>query len=882
VNDGSSGLSYSSWDRSRQRQPRQNRDLDGPLIELDPDAPVLVRWSPAAPAGDRRGESSGLRSHDIGVAELPSGTVTFLFTDVEGSTRLLHELGDGYVDVLAEHRRALRKAFAGNGGVEVDTQGDAFFVAFARASDALNAAAQGREGLVSGPIKVRMGLHTGEPVVTDEGYVGIDVHRAARIAAAGHGGQILVSRSTRDLAGALSLRDLGEHRLKDLTAPERLYQLGDDDFPPLKSLNATNLPVAANSLVGRARELAELAALFRDSARLVTLTGAGGSGKTRLGLQVAAELVEDFPGGVFFVPLAGVGHPDLVESTIAATIGVRKLADLSDRHALILVDNFEHLLDAAPAVGSLLSAASQARVLVTSRAPLRLEGEQEYAIDPLPDADAIELLTQRARAVRRDFEPDEAAREICRRLDGLPLALELVASRLRSLGSAALLERLDRRLPLLTGGRRDAPDRQRTLRATIEWSYDLLPPELRRVFERLAVFAGTFSLEAGEAVADATLDDLDALVEASLLKAVGEDRFLILETIREFAGERFEKAADVEDVGRRHADHYLRIAEEANLSGETERAAKQHDVAELELDNFRKAVAWAVEGGDVASGLRIVIALDTFWVARDPFEGRSWFAALLAKAKDVPPDLHARALLTCGGLVFIVGEFEQGTKLYEESLAEYAAIGDERGRAEVLGRLANSALAIGDYVRARELAEESLELHRRFGSRKGEAGAFGTIANIEWRTGAHQLARVLAEKSAAMAAETGFLWWQVGVLSDLCEWSFQDGRPDDADRFGREALALAHRIGDRMHGVYLLALLARGAAEDGRLERAGVLWGALETEEERGIVGQWESERELYAAPVLAHAGGEFERGRSEGRRLSLDDAVAVALAEPR
>jgi predicted ATPase/class 3 adenylate cyclase len=814
------------------------------------------------------------------VVKLPTGTVTFLFTDVEGSTRLLRELGDGYADVLAEHRRALRKAFAGHGGVEVDTQGDAFFVAFAKASDALNAAAEGREALRAGPVKVRMGLHTGEPVVTDEGYVGIDVNRAARIAAAGHGGQILVSRSTRDLADSHSLRDLGEHRLKDLTAPERIYQLGDRDFPPLKSLNATNLPVASNPLVGRDRELAELAALFRDSARLVTLIGAGGSGKTRLGLQVAAELVEDFPGGVFFVPLAGVEQPDLVSSTVAATIGVRELADLRDRHALILIDNFEHLLDAAPAVGSLLSAAPHTRVLVTSRAPLRVDGEQEYALEPLPDADAIELLTQRARAVRWDFEPDEAAREICHRLDGLPLALELAASRLRSLGSAALLERLDRRLPLLTGGRRDAPDRQRTLRATIEWSYDLLPQELHRTFERLAIFAGTFSLEAAEAVAEATLDDLAALVEASLLKPVGEDRFLMLETIREFAGERFEAADDLEEVGRRHAEHYLKLAEAANLSGEAE-GAVEHDVAERELDNFRKALAWALAGGDAASGLRLLIALQTFWVARDPFEGTSWFAALLERAKDIPRELRARALLTYGGLVFIVGEFEQGTRLYEESLAEYAAIGDEHGRANVLHRLANSALAEDDYVRARALADESLEIYRRFGSRQGEALAFGTIAEVEWRTGNQDLAFELAEKSAAMAAETGFLWWQIGMLYALCEWSFESARPDEAHRFGRKALALAHRIGDRMHGIYLLALFARGAAEEGRLERAGFLWGAVEAEEQRGIVGQWEGERELYATPVLAHAGDDFERGRAAARGLSLDEAVGAALADP-
>jgi predicted ATPase/class 3 adenylate cyclase len=815
----------------------------------------------------------------MSAAGLPTGTVTFLFTDVEGSTRLLTELGDRYADVLGEHRRALRRAFTAHGGVEVDTQGDAFFVAFAKASNALDAAAEGTEALDPGPVKVRMGLHTGEPIVTDEGYVGIDVHRAARIAAAGHGGQILVSRSTRDLAGSHSLRDLGEHRLKDLTAPERIYQLGDQDFPPLKSLNATNLPVASSSLVGRGRELGELAALFRDSVRLVTLTGPGGSGKTRLGLQVAAELVEDFPGGVFFVPLAGVEQPQLVQSTIAATIGVRELGDLRDRQALILVDNFEHLLAAAPAVGSLLSAAPRARVLVTSRAPLRVEGEQEYGIDPLPDADAIELLTQRARAVRRDFEPDEAAREICHRLDGLPLALELAASRLRSLGSAALLERLERRLPLLTGGRRDAPDRQRTLRATIEWSYDLLPQALASVFARLAIFAGTFSLEAAEAVAAAALDDLDALVEVSLLKAVGEDRFLMLETIREFAGERFATANDAGEVARRHAEHYLRVAEEAG-SGDGE-GIVDPDVAERELDNFRKALGWALEPpGDVSIGLRIVIALETYWVAHDPFEGRGWLASLIDKAQDVPRDLRARALLSLGGLVFIVGEFEHGTSLFEETLAEYTAIGDEHGRAEVLNRLANSALVTDDYVRARALAEEGLEIHRRFGSHKGEATGIGTIAGIEWRTDNRDLALELGQRSAALAAEIGFHWWQVAMLHRLCEWSFEREQRDEATRYGQEAVRVADRIGDRMHGVYTAALLARIAAEEGLLEGAGVVWGAVEAEERRGTIGQWEAERELYAEAVLAHADDDFERGRTQGTGLSLDEAVRVALRD--
>ncbi|MBA3734139.1 MAG: hypothetical protein H0W90_02905 [Actinobacteria bacterium] len=806
---------------------------------------------------------------------LPSGTVTFLFTDVKGSTRLLHELGEGYAEVLAGHRRALRESFERYGGTEVDTQGDAFFIAFAKASEALSAAVAGRSALEGSPIRVRMGLHTGEPLVTEDGYVGIDVHRAARIAAAGHGGQILLSQSTRDLVGAESLRDLGEHRLKDLTAPERIYQLGDADFPPLKSLNATNLPVASNPLVGRERELADLQALLRNSVRVVTLTGPGGSGKTRLALQVAAELVDEFSGGVFFVALAGVGHPERVQATIAGTIGVRDPADLRDREALLVLDNFEHLLEAAPSVGELLAGAPNTKILATSRAPLRLEGEREYPLDPLPSDEAVELLTQRGRAVRPGFEPDDATREICSRLDGLPLALELAASRLRSLSSAALLQRLEQRLPLLTGGRRDAPERQRTLRATIEWSYELLSEGLKQVFARLAVFAGTFSLDAAETVTGATLDDLDALVEASLMKPIGADRFLMLATIREFATGALGENADLD---RRHAEHYRRVAESTNLSADGEGGMPDYELAFAELDNFRKALTWAVETRNAAVGLQTVIALEQLWVTRDPFEGRRWLEALMERGENLPPELRARSLLTHGGLVFIVGEFERGTQLYEDSLAEYRSLGDERGAAAVLNRMIYAAIARQDFPEARALGSESLEVHRRFGSTQGEAVALGSLAEVEWQTGNRELAVELAGRSAELAATAGFRWWRVAMLSMLSEWSLTSERRAEGDRLGREALGLAHRIGDRMHGVYLLALLAWSAAEAGQLKRAGFLWGAVEAEEQRGAIGQWESERDAFAARVLAFADADFEEKRDLGSRSTAAEAVDYAL----
>src|SRR5437763_107397 len=364
-------------------------------------------------------------------SHLPSGTVTFLFTDIEGSTRLLHELGDAYADALTEHRRVLREAFARHGGVEVDTQGDAFFIAFARASDALAAAEEAQSGL-DGPIRVRMGLHTGEPVVTDEGYVGIDVPRAARIAAVGHGGQVLVSQSTHALVDTADLHDLGEHRLKDLTAPERIYQLGEAEFPPLKSLNQSNLPEQPTPFVGREKELAEVLQLMGDErVRLLTLTGPGGSGKTRLAVQAAAEVVDVHEHGVWWVGLQAVRDPELVVPAIGSALGAKSgpAEHIGSRRMLLVLDNLEQVVGAAPALGELLAACPKMKMVTTSRERLRLAAEQEYAVPPFLEQEGVGLLVARARAVRADFQPDEEVREICGRLDQLPLALELAAAR---------------------------------------------------------------------------------------------------------------------------------------------------------------------------------------------------------------------------------------------------------------------------------------------------------------------------------------------------------------------------------------------------------------------------------------------------------------------
>src|SRR5213593_4463932 len=449
---------------------------------------------------------------------LPSATVTFLFTDVEGSTRLLHELGaEQYAQALAEHRRVLREAFAAHGGVEVDTQGDAIFVAFPTAPGALAAAADALTGLDAGPIRVRMGVHTGTPHVSEEGYVGVDVHRAARIAAAGHGGQVLISASTAALLGTEGLLDLGEHRLKDLSAPERIYQLGDEDFPPLKSLYRTNLPIPATPFLGREHELAEVSGLLED-ARLLTLTGPGGTGKTRLGLQAAAEAAERYPDGIFWVPLAPLRDSELVLVTAAQALGAKDgLAEHLADKLLLLFDNFEHVMEAARGLSELLASCPNVHLLVTSRELLRVPGEQAYPVPPLEPEDGTELFLVRARAARPSFVASHAVPELCARLENLPLALELAAARVRVLSPEQLVERLSQRLDLLKAGRGVDP-RQQTLRATIEWSHELLDEDEQRLFARLAVFVGGCTLETAEAVCDADLDTVQSLVDKSLVR----------------------------------------------------------------------------------------------------------------------------------------------------------------------------------------------------------------------------------------------------------------------------------------------------------------------------------------------------------------------------
>jgi len=758
--------------------------------------------------------------------ELPAGTVTFLFTDVEGSTRLLNELGDAYADVLEEHRTKIRSAFSGHGGVEVDTQGDAFFVAFPRAQDALEAAAEVRDALAPGRVRVRIGLHTGEPLLTSEGYVGIDVHRAARIAAVGHGGQILVSQSTRDLVGGDGLQDLGAHRLKDLTAPERIYQLGDEEFPPLKSLSRSNLPVAAMPLIGRTHELAELQALLGDGTRLVTITGAGGSGKTRLAMQVAAELADEFRDGAFFVPLAPVQDAALVGSTIAQHTGVRTVEDLRDAEALVLLDNLEHLLSAAGELSLLLSVAPRLKLLVTSRIRLQVSGEHEFVLEPLAEAEAVEFFLERARAVRREVRFEPAVTDICRRLDGLPLALELAASRVKVLDPLLLLERLGRSLPVLTGGARDAPERQRTLRATLEWSYALLDQRLQQAFRRLAVFRGSFSLEAAELVAETDLDDVAGLVDWNLLKPVGDGRFLMLETIREYANELLDASGEIGAVHERHLDFLLALAEEAEpqLTGPNQR--EWYGRLRTEQDNIREALAYACDTGDGERALMLAGTIWRFWWNRgDMAESAYWYERAFAVGDEASPKARARAMLGFAHVDESRGDAASARRRFEEAAELLGAVGETRWRIVALVHLIGLMHDAGEVERAERLTDEASSL----AADSGDVRAASLIKlNESWRLlfGDPDLdsVRALTEEALAGLRAIGDFYGIASGLDQLAAVSLRSGDVEGACSHLRESIELSRSIGDTQSLANTLGLSAAAAFARGEPVQSRMLW----------------------------------------------------------
>ncbi len=730
--------------------------------------------------------------------DLPSGTVTFLFTDIEGSTRLLSELGEEYADALAEHRRVLREAFQRRGGVEVDTQGDAFFVAFSSVAGAVAAAGAAQELLA---LPVRMGIHTGEPQVTSDGYVGLEVHEAARICGVAHGGQIVLSQQARNAWGRdQELRDLGLHRLRDLPEPVRLYQLGEREFPPLRSLNATNLPALANPLVGRESELEQLTALLRDGARLVTLTGTGGTGKTRLALQAATELTDDFSDGVFWAPLASLREPELTLPTIEQRIGAKtELAEHVDqKKMLLLLDNFEQLLPAATKLAALLARCPNLKLLVTSRAVLRLSGEHELQVPPLPNGDAVTLFMQRARAVRPELEADDAVAEICRRLDGLPLAIELAAPRVRILEPQDLLAQLERRLPLLTGGPRDLPARQRTLRATIEWSYELLNPAEQSALAQLTVFAGSWDAGAAESVCAAGLERLQSLVEQNLVR-FRTGRFFMLETIREFALERLRDRGE-EDASRlRHAEYFVERAEQAAPG--IGRPHVQH-LAALEADgaNMLAALAWLVGASHAEPALRLAGALRLFWGAR----GHSAAAQpLLEQALEldgaVAAPVRANALTALASLVSQGGDIRRSEELQEVAERLYEDAGDSYGVGLCLLARAWIALQRMDLALATELAEKARELAEQLGDKGLQGLAQNHLGLIARHRGEVASATALLEGAVACWRESGNDVGAAAALSNLGAVRLLADDLAGAEELTERALALNRAIPHEFH-----------------------------------------------------------------------------------
>ena len=818
--------------------------------------------------------------------ELPSGTVTFLFTDVEGSTKLLHELGArAYAEALAEHRRVLREAFTTHGGIEVDTQGDAFFVAFPTAPGALRAAEEALAGLAPGPIRVRMGIHTGTPHLAEEGYVGADVNRAARIAACGHGGQVLVSATTATLlqpSNSLLLTDLGEHRLKDLSAPERIYQLGEGQFPPLSSLHQTNLPIPLTPFLGRERDLQGIGNLLaREDVRLLTLTGPGGTGKTRLALQAAGAAADAFPSGVWWVPLAPLRDPGLVLETAAQTLGAKDgLAEhVGDKRLLLLFDNFEHVIEAAGDLAALLAACPNLHLLVTSRELLQLPGEHTYPVPPLAPEEGAELFHARARAIKPDFHENGAVAAICDRLDHLPLAIELAAARVRMLSPEQLLERLSQRLDLLKAGRGVDP-RQQTLRATIEWSHELLAAEEQQLLARLSVFRGGCTLEAAEEVCEADLDTLQSLVDKSLVRVRDGERFWMLETIREYAGERLEGSGEAERLRRRHAEHLLELARELPPHAPAEK--EWLDTVDREHDNIRAALDRLPAQGEPELALDLAESVWRFWKMRghQP-EGRRRLETLLAAVQSATP-ARGHALNAAAAMAVDTADYAAGRRYAEEALAIHRQHDDAWGIARSLFMLGYSAIESGDFQAAAPLFEETFQHMSALGHEHYAGMATFNLAWAYGELGQTERARQLAMENLRRAQAIGSPNLEAAALDTLARYEQDDGRLESALELKRQSLRLSRELGDVQHVLDSLSRIAHSHAHAGHAELAARLLSAsLALHEEAALSVPLYQERERdEILDILRRQLDEAELADAweRGKELSVDDALALAL----
>jgi predicted ATPase len=855
-------------------------------------------------------------------ADLPSGTVTFLFTDVEGSTRLLHSLGaEGYAQALAEHRRAIREACAKERGVEVDTQGDAFFFAFPSAQGALAAAQAFTDTLASGPIAVRVGLHTGTPLLTEEGYVGSDVHVAARIAAAGHGGQVVLSQASAALVEA-PLSELGSHRLKDIAEAVAIYQLGEGAFPPLKTIANTNLPTPASAFVGRHDELYAADALLRQT-RLLTVTGPGGAGKTRFALELARRVREerftDYRDGVFSSFFSSLRDPALVLATIAHTLSVREqparrpletvASHLEGKRMLLLLDNLEHVLDAAAELSQLLAACPGLTLLCTSRELLRVAGERSYALPPLADAESVALFCERAQ-----LDPSDDVWRLCARLDGLPLAIELAAARTRVLTPAQLLDRLSQRLDLLKAGR-DADRRQQTLRATIDWSHDLLTEDEQQLFARVSVFSGGCTLEAAETVCQADVDNLQSLCDKSLLRFT-DGRYWMLETIREYAAERL-AAHGEEWVAQRHVDYFLELAEMA----EPELWAQRTDVWLSRLDteqaNFRVALDRALQLRKAEAAVRLAGALYPYWEIRARHEARAWLDRALAPKSAIAPSFRAKALVAAGRAATWQFDWPDGIAPLEEAAELFRELGDDEGLGRCLGFLGHVRLYTGDSAGAAAVLDDAVELARTTGERRSLARALSNAAFAVIEVGDFDRAREMFEEAGAIARAEGMRPSEALSIILLGYTATLAGDFELAARRLGEGVALLDELGDTTwtpvaqrylgllallrgevdeaetvlqtslreqrehapHFPYWMEDLAAVAAAKGEALRAATLWGATDSLFERfGLVPLEEGRqvRQLFRYPVADVADAD---AWARGRAMTLQQALDYALA---
>ena len=869
---------------------------------------------------------------------LPTGTVTFLFTDIEGSTRLVQALGDDWVAVLEAHNDLVGTAISDHDGVVVKTEGDSFFAVFPAAIDAVKASVAAQHRLMDhrwpehGVVRCRMGVHTGLGALGGSDYVGIDVHRAARIADSAHGGQIVVSEPTavlveRQLSGSFTLRDLGKHRLKDLSEPEAIFQVVTEglqgEFPLLRTLDAipNNLPRLLTSFVGRERELAEAVRLL-ESARVLTLTGPGGTGKTRLALQVAAELSADFPDGVFFVDLAPIANIELVPSRILEALGIqastrdespdmRLISQLADKSLLMVLDNFEQLLDAAPLVVDVVRASLRTKVLVTSRAPLRISGEQEMPVPPLTTADAasdvsvlqqseaVLLFADRAMAVRPDFRVTDAnapvVAALVQRLDGLPLAIELVASRLRLLPVEQILARLD--ASMLSGGSVDLPQRQRTIQSAIAWSHDLLAEPERRLFARFSVFAGGARLEEVEAVCGTAeelggdmLNTLSTLVDHSLVRRLDSDghpRLQMLHVIQEFAAVRLDETGETAELRRRHLETYTEYAESAAPELLRRDRKQWLDLLEHDHDNIRAALDWAIASEEPDLAFRLAAGAWRFWQARGHLhEARLRIDRVLALEGGETRN-RAKALEALGGILWWQADMVAVAEVYRETLALQREMGDPR---EIANALYNYSLplvfgVLQDATESLAALDEAEKLYRDL----GDAGGLG---DVEWGRGnvvayaAGDLPRAIEhmKRSIEYYEQVGNEFGMGWGLFEVGDMSRRVGDYEQAWQYLSRGMQLFAAHGDVSGVVLLLAGAAGLASELGARERALRLGGAfhgLRITSGTEIVRSEINRIEGLEFETLENLSGEEAIPYREGRAMTLDQAVAYALTGP-